>query len=73
MCIDRTREAIVAECVFAHTPRTEVFGREHASCRHDSDKGVEGRFFRVLERILSFYVRFLGRFVTHNASVKRGS
>ena len=40
----------MAECVFAHTSRTKVLGREHASCRHNADKGVEGRFSRVLRK-----------------------
>ena len=71
MRVDRTRKAIVAECVFAHTSRTKVLGREHASCRHDADKGVEGRFFGVLRENLSLYFEFLGRSVTHNAFVKR--
>jgi hypothetical protein len=70
MRIDRAREAVVAECVFAHTSRTKVFGREHASCRHDADKGVESRFFGVLRRYVSLYFKFLVHSVTHNAFVK---
>lgn len=73
MRIDRTRKAVVAECVFAYTSRTEVLGREHASCRHDADKGVEGKFFGVLRRNLSFYFELLGLSVTHDAFVKRSS
>jgi len=42
----------MAECIFTHTSRTKVLGREHASCRHDADKSVKCRFFGVLRIIL---------------------
>jgi hypothetical protein len=56
---------------FAHTPRTEVLGREHTLRGYDADNGIEGRFFGVLRKNLSLFFKFLGRSATHDAFVKR--
>lgn len=48
MSIYLTRQSIMAECVFRHASRTEIFSRKHATSRHDSNEGVERGLIRIL-------------------------
>ena len=46
----------MAKAVSGNTSRREVLSRQHAASRHDTDKGVERRFLRILSEALEHAV-----------------